>query len=228
MVLRRHGAVSACVILVVGALSCLPYPTPPRALASPDDIFAQPDAPSDRDADLLFPVKQNGKWGYIDKLGRVIVEPTYDEADMMSDGMAAVVLKGKLGYIDSTGRLAIEPQYQIPPETDDRRFCEGRAWVLTTRASTARGAFLSMPSTTLLSPFATGARPYASTASGVTSIAKASGSPSRSSTLRSASASMTLCSVLWSGLATSTATSIAKVHSSSDPDSTMPTRSPEG
>ena len=48
----------------------------------------------------LFPVKQNGKYGYIDKTGKVIIEPRFDFADKFYEGFARVSVDGKEGFID--------------------------------------------------------------------------------------------------------------------------------
>jgi len=54
------------------------------------------------------------KWGYIDKTGKFVIEPRYDQAYPFSNGLAAVVLLDnnkdyKVGYIDKTGKYVIEP-----------------------------------------------------------------------------------------------------------------------
>ena len=56
-------------------------------------------------------VKQNGKVGFIDKAGNMVVEPQWDVAYSFSDGLAAVALRGKWGYIDQTGNVVIQPEW---------------------------------------------------------------------------------------------------------------------
>ncbi|ECL3693363.1 WG repeat-containing protein, partial [Campylobacter coli] len=51
----------------------------------------------------------NRKWGFIDKSGKFIVKPKFDEAWDFSEGLAAVGLNGKWGFIDKNGEFAIEP-----------------------------------------------------------------------------------------------------------------------
>lgn len=56
----------------------------------------------------------NDRWGYIDKTGRLIVEPKFDWGWKFSEGLAKVRVGsglGKEGYIDRTGRVIIEPQF---------------------------------------------------------------------------------------------------------------------
>ena len=58
----------------------------------------------------------NGKefiCGYIDNVGRVIVEPIFGhKTQNFSDGLAAVNKNGKYGYINKTGQFTIEPQFE--------------------------------------------------------------------------------------------------------------------
>jgi outer membrane protein assembly factor BamB len=59
----------------------------------------------------LFPIKQYGKWGYINKKGDIVIEPQFDEADTFSEGSAPVRIGGKWGYINQTGIVVINPIY---------------------------------------------------------------------------------------------------------------------
>jgi hypothetical protein len=69
----------------------------------------------------------NGKWGFIDKTGRMVIPAKYDEWDdvpIFSEELAAMVIGGKFGYIDKKGRIAIPPQFD-----DAGDFSEGMAAV---------------------------------------------------------------------------------------------------
>lgn len=57
-------------------------------------------------------VKKDGKWGFVDKEGKVIISPQYEEARSFSYGYAAVKKDGKWGFIDTSGKICIEPQFQ--------------------------------------------------------------------------------------------------------------------
>lgn len=61
---------------------------------------------------VLLPVEQNGKWGYIDTTGKVIIAPRFDFADVFSDGIAAVEIEGKTGYINKSGQKVIDAVYE--------------------------------------------------------------------------------------------------------------------
>jgi hypothetical protein len=41
-----------------------------------------------KDSNALFPARQNGKWGYIDRSGSLIIQPQFDEAWDFSEGLA--------------------------------------------------------------------------------------------------------------------------------------------
>ncbi len=59
----------------------------------------------------LFPIIQNEKWGYIDKTGKILMEPKFEEARIFSDGMGRVKLNGKFGYVDATGKMVMEMNF---------------------------------------------------------------------------------------------------------------------
>jgi len=56
------------------------------------------------------PIQQNGKWGYIDSTGKIVIKPQFVWAEEFSEGLAAIESEnGKHGYIDESGRVVIEP-----------------------------------------------------------------------------------------------------------------------
>jgi len=59
----------------------------------------------------LFPVVQEGKWGYIDQTGKLVVKPQFDRADGFSEGRARVKIGKKYGFVDSTGKLLIPARF---------------------------------------------------------------------------------------------------------------------
>jgi hypothetical protein len=72
----------------------------------------------------LVSVEQNGKVGFIDKAGKQVIPPRYDNVQPFSEGLAAVRIKGKYGYIDRSGKMVIPPQF-----TDAEPFSEGLALI---------------------------------------------------------------------------------------------------
>lgn len=62
----------------------------------------------------LFLSKKNGKYGYINAEGEVIVDYIYDDATEQNKfGYAAVQKNGKWGSIDSEGKVVVEPKYKL-------------------------------------------------------------------------------------------------------------------
>jgi len=63
----------------------------------------------------LAPVSIEGRFGYIDVTGRIIIQPQFDIANPFSDGLAAVAGDNRLwGFIDKTGTVVIQPQFEQP------------------------------------------------------------------------------------------------------------------
>jgi len=54
-------------------------------------------------------VKIKDKWGFIDKTGKVVIEPKYDMVWPYFDGLSKVQIDDKYGYIDKTGKYIWEP-----------------------------------------------------------------------------------------------------------------------
>jgi hypothetical protein len=61
-------------------------------------------------------VKRGGKDGYIDRTGRFVIPPQFDDAhDFLGNGLALVQMRGKYGYIDRTGAFVVEPSIESMP-----------------------------------------------------------------------------------------------------------------
>lgn len=54
---------------------------------------------------------KQGKCGYIDKTGKLIIECEYDSAWDFEEGLAAVEKNEKYGYINKQGKLVVDFQY---------------------------------------------------------------------------------------------------------------------
>ncbi|MBD3183354.1 hypothetical protein GF312_13740 [Candidatus Poribacteria bacterium] len=94
------------------------------------------------EAYVLLPMYRNGKGGYIDRSGNLVVAPQFDRVSRFSEDLAIIGITEKNiyyelevitkieeitkhGYIDETGKVVIEPQFQ-----NAGPFCEGLAYVL--------------------------------------------------------------------------------------------------
>ena len=56
-------------------------------------------------------VKSNGKYGYCDRNGTMVIPAKYESAAIFSEDMAAVHQNGKNGYIDTKGNMVIQPRF---------------------------------------------------------------------------------------------------------------------
>jgi hypothetical protein len=61
----------------------------------------------------------NGKWGYIDKLGKTAIKPQFDWALSFREGLAAVQVGDFWGYIDRDGRVRIDPKFETVSSFSD-------------------------------------------------------------------------------------------------------------
>ena len=62
----------------------------------------------------LFLSKQNGKYGFVDKEGKVVVDYIYDDAREQNDfGYIAVKKDGLWGSLDKNGHVVIETKYNL-------------------------------------------------------------------------------------------------------------------
>lgn len=77
----------------------------------------------------LVPVKNGKEYQYIDKEGKIIINPQFSEASAFRDGIALVRTSGenaKWGYINEEGKYQIAASY-----INATIFSEGLAWVVT-------------------------------------------------------------------------------------------------
>ncbi|HEY9873583.1 MAG TPA: WG repeat-containing protein, partial [Candidatus Obscuribacterales bacterium] len=64
-----------------------------------------------RETKTLFTIAKNGKYGYIDKTGRVVIKPQFDGVWELQDGLIKIKVGNKYGYIDKSGQVVIKPQF---------------------------------------------------------------------------------------------------------------------
>lgn len=61
--------------------------------------------------DEYLAVMKDGKWGFADAKGKMVIKPQFVDAGSFSNGLAAVNIDGKWGYIDKNGKVVIEQQF---------------------------------------------------------------------------------------------------------------------
>ena len=70
-------------------------------------------------ANTLFIKKENGKYGFTDKNGKVVVECKYEDAREQNDyGYSSIKLNGKWGTVDQYGNVVIQPVYTLKDENE--------------------------------------------------------------------------------------------------------------
>ncbi len=62
-------------------------------------------------ADGIIAFEKDGKWGFVDASGKVVIEPCYEQAKSFSCGLAAVCQSGRWGFINSSNELVIEYRF---------------------------------------------------------------------------------------------------------------------
>ena len=69
----------------------------------------------------LAPVQVNGKCGYIDEAGQMVIKPQFDDISYRGygeNGLAKAKINGKWGYIDEAGQMVIAPQFESADSFD--------------------------------------------------------------------------------------------------------------
>lgn len=70
------------------------------------------------DAPALFPIRQNGKFGYINAAGQVVIPPRFFQIDSNRErhflgDLQAVWIGDRAGYIDGTGKVVIGAEFTL-------------------------------------------------------------------------------------------------------------------
>jgi hypothetical protein len=75
-------------------------------------LFSRPAARNAPDnAGLYRIVDVEGKFGFVDRSGRMAIDPKFEDAGAFSEDLARVRVGGKYGYIDTKGAVVINPQF---------------------------------------------------------------------------------------------------------------------
>jgi hypothetical protein len=74
----------------------------------------------------LFKVTKDGKSGFINDRGQVVIELVFNGVSSFSEGLARIYVGDKVGFIDTIGNIKIQPRFDTVSE-----FSEGMAYATT-------------------------------------------------------------------------------------------------
>jgi hypothetical protein len=117
----------------ISLLACLLLSVQTAAQQSPERSLAQ------NAWEGFLPIQHDGKWGYIDRSGEIVIKPQFDSAEPFAEGLALVrypprkkplkpgdktpeLVEG-IGYIDQTGKIVIT--LDSPLHLNGESFSEG-------------------------------------------------------------------------------------------------------
>jgi hypothetical protein len=66
----------------------------------------------EREGIRFFQYIENGKTGFRDLDGNIVIKAIYESAEMFSEGYSTVQVNSKWGLIDESGKYIIEPKYE--------------------------------------------------------------------------------------------------------------------
>src|SRR5262245_48694072 len=95
-----------------------PHENPPKPKAWVI-AFEQPFEAAHQFSEGLAVIQSGGKYGYIDRTGRVVIQPQFDQAEDFSGGMASIAIHYKHGYINQRGELVVKPQFEYAHDFSD-------------------------------------------------------------------------------------------------------------
>lgn len=76
--------------------------------------------------DGVIAVCKGEKWGFVNTAGKVVIEPSFDNAKSFSNGLAAVMKDGKWGFINSDGTVVIDYEYAATGYMNENGLCPVR------------------------------------------------------------------------------------------------------
>ncbi|MFC5743263.1 WG repeat-containing protein [Dyella tabacisoli] len=94
-------------------------------------------------APLMPYLDANGRYGFVDASGTLVIPARYVDAKPFSDGRAAVVADDMWGYIDTAGRWVVKPRYSSA-ENYDRGEAVARIQV-DSNLKSSKGGWIALP-----------------------------------------------------------------------------------
>ncbi len=94
-------------LLILGIISCIGYVSLAKNNISQEKSMTL----VQKQEEYLFPIEVNGKYGYINKSGKEVIKPQFDEVQDFSEGLAAVKIGDKWGFSDIKGNVIIKTKF---------------------------------------------------------------------------------------------------------------------
>ncbi len=81
------------------------------------------------------PVRRNGRYGFINDAGLLMIPNRYEDATPFSEGRAGIKIRNKWGFIDRNDRIAVQPVYDkvLPFVGNTAKVCLKNKWGLIDR-----------------------------------------------------------------------------------------------
>ena len=114
------------VILVMILVSSAVFLYVQLVIHSKSNDKSEQDIRSEETDEELYVIRDNGRYGYINRSGLVVIKPQFEDAYNFSEGLARIGVRHKYGFIDKRGNMVIEPVFD-----DAGDFVEGLVRVAT-------------------------------------------------------------------------------------------------
>ena len=99
------------IVIIVGLISCKTKTKEKTDKEIFEEVLNDPRVNSkevgEREGIKYFQVMENGKTGFRDLDGKIVIEPIYDNAEMFSEGLSTVQIGNQYGLIDETGKYVL-------------------------------------------------------------------------------------------------------------------------
>ncbi len=109
-------AFTCCLLLLTCACDSVRHHQP----ATEQKNFVRREA----DENALFPAEQNGKWGFINRSGKIVIEPQFEYAAEFSENLAWVQNGKMWSIVDRSGQVT-DTQFPVDKETVPQPFSGG-------------------------------------------------------------------------------------------------------
>lgn len=99
------------IAIIVGHISCKTKPKEKSDKEIFEEVLNDPRVNSkevgEKEGIKYFQVMENGKTGFRDLDGNIVIKPIYDNAEMFSEELSTVQIGNKYGLIDETGKYVV-------------------------------------------------------------------------------------------------------------------------